>query len=243
MRLLINFLPKSLDGELFIPFDFRRHFISVVKTLFRGKGSFDRFQEEKPGYSPYTFSLGFGKIIRFKPDSREIIAMPPVNMFFSTGIYEIMTDICNGAIEMKGQELSDSLGLTLKNVTLMPDKRIKASIKTFKIHSHAVLRGQDDYLDGSDYRLLEEAINTHMHKQHCFLQQQYGYLQNGVGPVQVDQDLSRIRKGVCYHYGGNLTTLQGTISLRGTPGSLRFLYDFGIGVRCGQGYGLLTGGE
>lgn len=240
MRVKLTFAPNEPEKQILIPLDFRRYFISAIKSLTQGSNIFERFEKDKPGYSPYTFSVGFGKILNIDSRNQVMTVIPPVTMTISTGIYEVMTVLCNGAINKKGQRILGSLGLDLNNITLLPAKKIQASRQIFKIHSHAVLRGRDSYIAGSNRDELEEAINTHFMNHYYFLLSEWsGIYNSNVQPVKIDFSSTCLRKGVCSHYGGRLTTIQGKIGLFGTPESLQFLYDFGIGVRGGQGYGLL----
>ncbi|MEN3045122.1 MAG: CRISPR-associated endoribonuclease Cas6 [Candidatus Hydrothermales bacterium] len=41
------------------------------------------------------------------------------------------------------------------------------------------------------------------------------------------------------HYGGFLKGFKGVFILESSPWMLQFIYDFGLGVRTGQGFGLL----
>lgn len=240
MRIRLTFVPENRENMITVPLDFRRYFISVVKSLSQGSRLFERFEKDKPGYSPYVFSVRFRKILSIEPNYQKMVVVPPITMIISSGVYEVMTTLCNGAIRKKGQSLIRSLGLKLDNVTLLPLRKIKANQQTFKTHSHVVLRGSEGYVDGTDKDKLEEAINTHLMNQYCFLLHEYGQAYSGnVEPIRIDASSTCLRKGVCTHYGGRLTTLQGKIGLIGTRQTLQFLYDFGIGVRKGQGYGLL----
>ncbi|GEA14999.1 hypothetical protein E308F_12430 [Moorella sp. E308F] len=225
------------EGPITIPLDFRRHFISLIKALAGTSSLANRFTIEKPGYSPYVFSVDFNGIIAMNTSKGEITCRPPVFMTISTGIFEVMTALSNGAIAMKGRKAV--LGLSLKDIYLLPLKKIRSTSKKFRILGHAVLRGICDYVDGSDVEQLEEAINTHLFNRYNFLVKEY-CLEDGlrINPVKVLTP-SGYYKGVCYHYGGQLTTIQGHIHLQSTPETLQFLYDYGLGVRTGQGFGLL----
>lgn len=217
--------------------DFRRHFISFIKTLLTNTSFFKRFEEKKPGYSPYVFGVQFAKVEGVDTERQQLLVKSPVTVTFSTGLFDLMTHICNNAIANK--EHSTILGLKLSSINLLPLKKIQSNTVEFKISGHAALRGEDDYLDPSDQMRLEESINTHMQTKAAFLNQFYSEL-TGIhfNPV-VLMDNSKLHKGVCQHYGGKITTLKGNIILSGSPECLQFLYDYGLGVRTGQGFGLL----
>ncbi|OPY56698.1 MAG: CRISPR associated protein Cas6 [Pelotomaculum sp. PtaU1.Bin035] len=236
MRAAFTFYPENGNQLLKIPIDFRRHFISFVKTILSNTPFFHRFEIDKPGYSPYVFGVGFGRVIEKDRESDSIIVQPPVTMIFSTGFFDLLADACNGAIALKHR--ATILGLRLTGVNLLPFRKIRDKEACFRIVGHAVFRGEWDYIDASDQECIEESINTHMQNRLIFFGQQYGeQLPIVSGKVRLTEH-SRLRKGVCHHYGGKLTTVQGNLTLSGDPGLLQFIYDFGINVRSGQGFGL-----
>ena len=239
MRVRIAFVPKQIgQASMVIPLDFRRHFISLMKTFLQDSPIYSHFTSRQPGYSPYVFSTGFNKIIAIDVDEGKMNIQPPIYMTISSGFYEVITEIINAAIKMRDKPVI--LGLKIRRVEMLPMKRTRAPEAEFRICGHAVFRGTEEYLDGSDVQLLEESINQHMINKFLFfhdlpltMQEEYS-----LSPVRV-LDNSNYRKGVCHHYGGPLTTLQGRMHLQADPKSMQFLYDFGIGVRSGQGFGLL----
>lgn len=223
--------------QVIIPLDFRRHFISFVKTLLLNSPFFQRFEKEKPGYSPYVFGVEFAKIDEINSNNQQLIIQPPVTVSFSTGLFNLLSDICNSLIANKSQ--LSVLGLKLNSVNVLPLKKIRSSTVEFQIVGHAALRGERDYVEPNDRARLEEAINTHMLTKANFIKQFYSEpTEMHISPVAL-VDSSKLHKGVCQHYGGKITTLRGSIMLFGSPECLQFLYDYGLGVRTGQGFGLL----
>ena len=239
LRVNLKLIPfdNSLH-ELTIPLDFRRHFISLLKTILAKSEHLSRFQDTNPGYSPYAFSINFSKILNINRTDTTMTIQPPVYVTLSTGIFDVMTAICNGAINLQGKETI--LGLKVDRVNLLPLRKINADSIEFRILGHATLRGKEDYVDGKDLQEVEESINTHMFTRFKFFAQQYAldYDSKILCPVSV-KNIEYLRKGVCFHYGGLITTLQGRIHLASEPATLQFLYDFGLGTRTGQGFGLL----
>ncbi|MGB9791253.1 MAG: CRISPR-associated endoribonuclease Cas6 [Thermacetogeniaceae bacterium] len=238
MRLRICLVPADGRDKAVIPFDFRRHFISLLKQLFEGSGVAERFALERPGFSPYVFGVGFRRVVGWKSEEQLLEVVPPVQMVISTGIPPVLTAAANGALRLYDRPAV--LGLKVASLSVMPLRRLREETAVFRIAGHAVLRGKDGYLDpsASSPEEIAEAINTHMFKRLEFLSPDY--LPPGrISPVSVVPELSSLRKGVCAHYGGMITAVQGRIALKGSPASLQFLYDFGIGVRTGQGFGML----
>lgn len=239
LRVNIKLIPiDNNHHQITIPLDFRRHFISFLKTISAKSKLFSRFQDANPGYSPYAFSINFTKIINIDTTDTVMTIQPPVYVTLSTGIFDVMTAVCNGAIGLQGKETV--LGLKVDGVNLLPLRKINTSSVEFKILGHAALRGKEGYVDGKNLQVIEESINTQMLTRFHFLMQQYDldYASTALCPVSVDSS-EYLRKGVCFHYGGLITTLQGKILLTSDPATLQFLYDFGMGTRTGQGFGLL----
>lgn len=239
LRVRIALVPvKNGNQELVLPIDFRRYFISLIKTMSEGSQLFKRFDQDRPGFSPYVFGVSFSKIIQIDTSADQMVVKPPVNLIVSTGLFDVMTTFCNGAIRMTDKETV--LGLKVDQVQLLPLKKITSEQVIFKTFSHVVLRGPNGYLDGSNIAQMEEAINWQIQSRAKFLREEYSAEINlaEFGTVTVLPN-SSYRKGVCFHYGGQLTTLQGQLVLAGPSDAMQFLYDYGIGVRGGQGFGLL----
>lgn len=239
MRVCITLVPEQTgQTSMVIPLYFRRYFISLMKTLLHDSPFYSHFTSKQPGYSPYVFYTGFNKMIAINANEGEMTIQLPVYMTISSGFYEVITEIINAAIKMRNKPVI--LGLKIQRVEMLPMKRIRAPEAEFRICGHAVFRGTEEYLDGSDVQLLEESINQHIITKYLFfhdlpltMHEEYN-----LSPVRVLEQ-SNYKKGVCHHYGGLLTTLQGRMHLQAEPKTMQFLYDFGIGVRPGQGFGLL----
>ncbi|MGI6549085.1 MAG: CRISPR-associated endoribonuclease Cas6 [Syntrophomonadales bacterium] len=237
MRVRISLYPEVPQEKILIPMDFRRHFISLLKMLLNGSPFNERFEESKPGYSPYVFGIQFGKIHAIDSRKEVIIVQPPVLMTFSTGLYDLMTDVCNMAIAMKGT--NTVLGLILGEIQLMPNTNIRSDEVEFELIGHATLRGRDEYVNNANPAELEEAINKHLQTKLGFLNQYQTQSANTIyTPIRLTEH-RYLTKGVCRHYNGLITSIKGRLTLSGYPSSLQFLYDYGLGVRTGQGFGLL----
>lgn len=240
MRLSLYLVPYNQEkDQLEIPCDFRRHFMSFIKMMLENTEVFKRFQLEKPGFSPYVFGVGFNKITNIDREKEVIVINPPVYMEISSGIPEIIASLANGALRLHGSRTV--LNLKLISVNVPPLRIIRKDSALFKIKGHAVLRGADSYLDpeNSTPYQIEEALNTQLERQVKFFNDEYhtGY---SFSPVSFIPTGSLLKKGVCEHYGGKITTVTGTIALKGQPEMLNFIYNFGLGIRTGQGFGLVN---
>lgn len=183
--------------------------------------------------------MHFSKIYKFIPEKEIIKVKPPVFLTFSTGFFDLMADVCNRAIAMKNKNAV--LDLNLNQIELLSHKTIRSNVVKFKVMSHAVLRGKNGYLDNVNPSQIEEAINTH-------LKTKLDFFSKNITPIPFNNSIyspiklvehCELAKGVCQHYGGKITSIRGNFTLEGYPDSLQFLYDYGLGVRTGQGFGLL----
>jgi CRISPR-associated endoribonuclease Cas6 len=235
-RATFTFRPVDESQIVEIPIDFRRHFISFVKSILSDTPFFHRFEMDKPGYSPYVFGVSFNRVIEKSGESKSLIVKPPIIMTFSTGLFNLLAEACNGAIELK--QKPTILGLYLTDVNLRSFRKIRDEKACFRLVGHAVFRGESKYIDASDLEGIEESINTHLQNRIAFFGQQYGdQFPSIIKKIKLVNHY-HLRKSVCRHYGGQLTTVQGNLTLAGEPELLQFIYDFGIGVRTGQGFGL-----
>ncbi|CQR70771.1 hypothetical protein SpAn4DRAFT_1749 [Sporomusa ovata] len=164
--------------------------------------------------------------------------VPPLTVTISTGDMMWFTSFCNGAIALKGQETV--LGLDVGGIDLCQPVVMGKAAGVFSIRGHACLRkaasGNDAYVDPVNLAEVEESINSQAIVKARFLKS-YWNIAAQYSPVVVLPE-SRLSKGVCSHYGGKLTTVRGSLVLAGGADSLQFLYDYGVGVRTGQGFGL-----
>ena len=196
MRIQLTLVPNNGEQEsISIPLDFRRYFISILKTLLYDTALYSRFEESQPGYSPYVFKIHFKKILAIHTDTNEMIIQPPVYITISSGFYEVTTEIINSAIANRGKPLA--LDLDIQRVELLPVRRIIAPKVLFGIGGHAAFRGVEDYLDGSNVQLLEESINQHMIAKYLFFQELPFTMQEEykLSPICILED-SQYKKGV-----------------------------------------------
>ncbi|MGI6550197.1 MAG: CRISPR-associated endoribonuclease Cas6 [Syntrophomonadales bacterium] len=236
MRLQLVFNREEGENSLTISLDYRNSIISVIKYLLDGSWIGQRYSKEHPGYPPYACALTFGKILSFQRETRTMTVRLPIMLTISTGDFQIFTALCNGAI---GQQNSLSFrGVPLYGIHILNERPIHSEQVCFSTVSHMLLPTPAGYIGSNQAAPLEEAINYHMFKRVTFYRELWNIRIPDLSPISV-LDASDLNKGVSLHYGGYLTTLRGHLVLKGSPESLKLLYDFGIGSKCGQGYGLM----
>jgi CRISPR-associated endoribonuclease Cas6 len=236
MRVQLVFLPAEGAGVVSIPQDFRRCFISTLKSLTCESTLFERYQMDKPGYAPFGMSIEFAKALGLDRESRCLQVKAPVVMNLSSGDMQIFTDLCNSGINKQGD--LTALGMSLARLELLPPVKLGSGRVQFKTQGHMVLPSPNGYLGDDDRESLEEAMNYHLFTRADYLRQQWGIAVPEMEPLRL-VDSENLHRGVCLHYGGYLTTLTGAFTLEGNAPTLQFVYDYGLGARNGQGFGLL----
>jgi|GEM_PF-366320 CRISPR-associated endoribonuclease Cas6 len=249
------------EEEIKIKDDYRRYFISFVKMSF--EDNFDKIYSKKI-VKPFTFSVFLGK--NFKKEKEEMIISPPVNLIFSTGDFEIFTQFFNGVMKMKEENKGIKIGggkiLRIKNLFLMKPAEITSSSAIFKTVETCILTNPDE--DAKNFKRwfitpkdnLDE-FNRIFEKR---MNQKYEIIKGRKISAKIrliplgDEERQRlVRKGVIpgsfnhesikevyvKHYGGFMRGFKGVFYLEGNPEMLQFVYDYGLGVRTGQGFGLI----
>lgn len=228
MRFCVTLDDKNKDIA-FLPVDFRSSLISFVKLMLNGTMYFNKFRERHPGFSPYVLGLELHNTIFYRDAVRVRL---PLRVYFSSGISELAIAACNKAINMQGN--ITIFGLTITAVELLREATLSGKqVANFRIIGHAVFRGPGGYIKASDLVGLEEALNYSLRVKTDFLSKYQVIAQ--YTPVRIIS--SNLYKGVCRHYGGMIDSVKGELELSGSPEMLQILYDYGLGVRTGQGYG------
>lgn len=226
---------RGYEEPLGIDQDFRRSIISAIKSITTKAYLGSRYILDRPGYAPFGCSVEFSKILGFERQFKRMLIRPPLIMMLSSGDFQIFTELCNGAIQAKNK--LTVLGMTLREVTLLPEPARFSPRVCFETIGHMVLPGKQGYV-GVNEAVIEEAINFHLFNRASFYRDTWNINIPNLQPVSLIET-HNLHKGVCYHYGGYLTTLRGRFVLEGIQESLQFLYDYGIGSRTGQAFGLV----
>lgn len=234
MRIFFRIFFKDNSQEVF-PVDYRRIFMSVLKRVYEGTPFEEIVLSHDRIPKPYVFSVGFRRIKEISGDS--IMFESPVFFNFSSSIPQMIGYLYNHIDRIKsffkGTEIL---------VDLPIPKMITSEKVNFKILGSAVLtRSEKDryYLNPEDDDF-EEALNHSLKVRLDLLKdifEKFGVKAPGFKPVNiVSKDLKKVP---VKHYVGVLEAFSGTITLSGNPNILNFLYENGLGVRTGQGFGML----
>ncbi|MEM2742264.1 MAG: CRISPR-associated endoribonuclease Cas6 [candidate division WOR-3 bacterium] len=243
MRLLIKF---TSGHKTPINHELRKPFISFLKKVFE-KSDENYFNElfNSKKAKPYCFSPYFGK------DFAEKYIGKNISLIFSTGNPDILIHFWNGILALK-EDNSDYLSINgikfyLRNLTLLPPKKINSTKAIFRTIGISVLTNpQQSAKDFENWYITPEQDNLDEFNEVLRKRTQERFLHiKGVNKeinltfslLQKPEKL--VEKTIVPHYGGYIKGFRGTFLLEGDPEILQFLYDFGLGVRTGQGFGLL----
>lgn len=222
--------------------DYRRFFISLLKRTFQAS-ELDENIYNKKEYKPYTFSVWLGKEFEIE---KEIKNCDTLSLLFSSGGPVIITNFYNGALTLKkqGGMLFNKHNLTITEILLLPYQKINASSVLFKTIGVSVLN--DPTADKKDFKKWYIIPDDDLEKfNKCLLQRtnsRYQYITQKAGVQQIRLVLLPefpIKETIVEHYGGYVRGFRGIFKLEGSPEILQFVYDYGLGIRTGQGFGLL----
>lgn len=239
-----------------VPIDYRRYFISFLKSIFEAEGIYTELFDKKT-IKPYTFSVWFGNDFEFT--EKGIKGTDRISFLFSTGDKCIFTKFYNGLLNMKDVKLWDEF--KIENIILLPPKKIVANkilCKTIGISiftdpeadakdfSKWFITPKDDILKFNEVfkkRIVERArfLNCEFFSENIkFSIPDIEEFQN----LKKENDIITLLKEpiedvIVKHYNGNLKGFRGFFGVEGDVKLLNFIYDYGIGVRTGQGFGMI----
>lgn len=246
MRLKVSFGERKEIIEL--NRDYRRHFISFIKSVFAQSGMYEALYSKK-NLKPFTFSVFLGERFAMPEDveKEKIIVSSPFHLIFSTGDLEIFASFYNGLLNMK----KNGLGLRFNNnifpingLFLNRFTKIKSSSAVFKSVGICILTNPEEkakdfkkwYITPKDdLEKFNYVLNLRMRQKYEILTGRR--LQAEIELIPLGDD--SIKEICVKHYNGYLRGFKGQFILKSHPEMLQFIYDYGLGVRTGQGFGLL----
>ncbi len=227
--------------------DIRSNFISFLKKTFQ-KASEEKYNSlfTTKKLKPYVFSPFLGE--KFK----ENIIGPQISFIFSSGDNEIITIFWNGILQLK-KEKQDNIILNnkkfyLKDIKLLPEKKINSKKVLFKTIGISIMTDPDSSpADFKNWFIVPEKENLRTFNEILKkrVKQKYKILKNIEIEPKVKFSLYEkdgktfIDETIIPLFGGFVRGFRGYFFLEGNPEILKFLYDYGFGVRTGQGFGLL----
>ncbi len=211
---------------------------------------------EKPNRPPRVT----GKVIPIKPSEY-------ISMFVSSSDFEFMVNLYNGFLLMKEFKFNDEIKFTLQKVFLLNEKKILSDEVVFKTLSPVLLEKQLIEVSGNKtkkkdkYILPPMEIDTTDEEFNAFFSNIHNGIledvrkENGMKGHGLYRPLEfvpiELKKRVIKHtikafWEKNpdrpvmkFTCFEGCFKLKGDPRDLQMLYQIGIGLRTGQGFGMV----
>lgn len=222
---------ESQRGEK-IPIDYRRRLISLMKRVF-GVREF----LENP-VRPYTFAVYLGKGVVFEEET--ISGVKFINLRISTGDPVYGLRLYNGLSSLKGKthKIGDA-EFVIKEIKL--EKEGDWSKGSFKSLSPVVVEKPVFSQDSPKARYLipmeegfEDALLENILRRFRVIK--------GYEPKIEEFSFSfkYFKEEFIKHYGGHIRAFLGRFRINtDNPEVLRFVYQYGLGLRTGQGFGYL----
>ncbi len=233
MRLKIRFLP--LDKVKSFPLDYRSTFISFLKSALSDKFPyiFDRRM-----IKPYTFSIIFNRDVKFT--SKSIENIKKIDLLFSSGDTLILSEVFNFALELRGKTLKD-LHPNLRDFKLSNIEPVWKNYKSgniFRTLSPVIINDpernpknpKEHFLIPGDERFNDRLLEITRERMRNLINKDVPYIE--IEPMEIREVMVR-------HYGGYIRGFLGIVKVKSDDETLRFIYDYGLGIRTGQGFGML----
>jgi CRISPR-associated endoribonuclease Cas6 len=244
--------------NIYIPADYRRYLISMIKEAFKKSGNDGSYFFEKL-YSgnnpkPFTFSAYFPIE---NENGKQKLKGEFFSFFFSTNDYEFLMRVYNGLNGIKGFNLFGQNIKEVKHFFLFPERRFDKETVTFKSLSPFLVR---DTKDGDYYLVPQNLIN----------QKDFKYAKKGANEDNVIDSLKKsivslVKKYLGFDYDENnlmiefekislspakhgsnsskftmtLPAIKGFVKIQAPSEVLKLIYDIGIGARRSEGFGML----
>ena len=247
MRLVLNFICNSNNQEienLGNLKDIRRYFISFIKKAFYNYDpNIFHFLFNYKRSKPYVFSPYLGKkFSQGKIDKK-------ISLIFSTGDFSLFSSFWNSLLKLKEKGIDyiqiENLKFNLDNIRLLKDEKIISEEVVFKTIGVSILTDPTKSPKNfKEWYIIPSDFDNNYEKYNQVLKFRTKERIKSIMGIDKDVDIEfmeydEIYETVIPHYDGYVRGFRGVFKLRGDIEVLKFLYDYGFGVRTGQGFGLL----
>ncbi len=228
MRFLVKLESQK---EVSIPIDYRRRLISLMKRVFGVK----EFLENP--LRPYTFATYLGKV-DFREDKIEGVRF--INMRISTGDPVYGLRLYNGLSRLKGEiHRIGEAEFVIRDLSL--EKERDWSKGRFKSLSPVVVERRTYSVDSPKLRY---AVPMEEGFQEALLENILRRFRSikGYDPEIsfFSFDFEYFKEEIVKHYGGHIRSFIGKFRINtNNQEILKFMYQYGLGLRTGQGFGYL----
>lgn len=263
MRLKIDFFTDKL------PVIYRHRFMALIKEALNESDSSyrerlypDKNSEHSKVAKPFCFNVSMPSgrtakkekiIIDEGVEIEDTVFYFPQNsslsFYVSSSEYQFMVCLYNGLLDMKSFQFGNNIYLKLERVFMLNEKKINADEVMFRTNAPVLIENKEgnpilpiasdlspiasfnDHFNAIHDRILKDIRGEGLHREMEFI------------PVKMKkQVVKHTLKGFREKTGKpfmTLTCFEGCFKLKGDPRDLQRLYQIGIGLRTGQGFGMV----
>lgn len=219
----------------------------------------EKTSEKSKVAKPFTFSIMMPsgrKVVKEKITIDNGIEIEDTVFYFpeggllsfiiSSSDYEFIINLYNGLLEMGNFDFSSDINLRLHRVTMLKEKKIVEDEVTFKTLSPVLIETKDEKpltpednnltLFNKEFNAIHDRILKDMRGQGILKEIEFIPLKIKKQVVKHSLREFRAKTGKPYM---TLTCFEGYFKLKGDPRDLQMLYQTGIGLRTGQGFGMV----
>ena len=236
-----------LNPRQVLPQEYRRVFLSLLKKALEQRGLVDLLYARKRT-RPYVFSAYLGREMAFDPEEKVFHTGERLTLWFSTGDVALGAEMLAGLVELRNRPVPygpNGLALTVERVDVVPEPRVPGRAAVFRTLGVVVLTDPREEATDMDrwYVLPDDPRFPEVFSLRSRERYQWIVGVPYTGDLEVEVLRWKMRK--VRHYGQLLKGFSGAFRVKAHPEMLEFLYQYGVGVRTGQGFGFVdfSGGE
>ncbi|MCF8308395.1 MAG: CRISPR-associated endoribonuclease Cas6 [Bacteroidales bacterium] len=220
--------------ESFLPKDYRRAFISLIKAAFEeGDNLFYQrlYESSEPVDKPFTFSVYFPELKQSNNEHLEVGNKAIINL--SSNAPELLTHLYNGARKLKFHKWGDKNEFTIENISAFFNKKVNKNHVYFRTIAPFLINSKGNK---SKYLKPEDEEFDHGFR-HSINELSRKFL--AIPDIDFEYKIHKHKSMVVSHYNQSMTCNKGIIEMHAEPQVLDLINNIGIGVRRSQGFGMV----
>ncbi len=252
-----------------LPIIYRHRFLALIKeSLSRSNIHYKAHLYDDEVYTkkikPFTFAVLFPKGTRCKREAfyldldgkhsvEDFVFYPMegslVNLLISSVDYEFIMYLYNGLLEIKSFPFNKDVTLSLKKILPMVERKITSDWVLFKTYSPILIERADgspvfrngnfpDKECNEEFNAIHDRILKDLRGYGLKKEMRFEPLSEKWKKQVVKHTLQKIKDKLGKSYA-TFTCFEGYFHLGGDPEDIEFLYKKGIGLRTGQGFGMV----
>ncbi|SSC12697.1 putative CRISPR-associated protein Cas6 [Mesotoga infera] len=219
-----------------LPLDYRSGFIHFFKKLAESSEMMDMFYARK-SYKRFSFSVRLGSEMRIEGERLE--AKLPAMVTFSTGDLSVFNSFLGSATKFWSWEEPLSIftnTLFISGINVQRPFLVNKPFLKCKSYTHITLRDPENpilSLSTKDMEKFNFTLNSYM-------KEKFTAFTGRIPKGELSFEAGSGEFELVRHYNGFVGGYRGVFALSGPPDLLQFAYDYGLGHRTGQGFGLFS---